>query len=222
MKKLTWKYLFLTGLIMIFHPGCKEEDDLIEIEDEAYHSVIIGSQTWMVENLRVTHYRNGDPIPNVILASEWDTLTTGAYCEYNDDDNAVKPYGRLYNWYAVHDARNLAPEGWHIPTEDEFRLLIASAGAEDAAGGRLKESGTNHWKYPNTNATDIYGFTALPGGIFSASGFAGLGEIGNIWSSTAFSEDHAYYLCLGHSTGRAFVAYQDKGLGFTVRCVKDY
>jgi uncharacterized protein (TIGR02145 family) len=222
MKSRTWKYPFLISMIVILISVCKKENDLTDLDDTVYHSVTIGTQTWMVENLKVTHYRNGDPIQNVTDETEWDTLTTGAYCNYNNDNNFVKPYGRLYNWHAVNDIRNLAPEGWHIATEAEIRELIAYVGAEDVAGGRLKESGTAHWKSPNTNATNQFGFTALPGGTFTGLGFALLGESGNLWSSTEFPAEYAYYLCLSNSTGRAFVSFQDKTIGCAVRCIKDH
>ena len=222
MKDNDWKYSILISLIIVLHSGCKKEDDTTDLEDPVYHSVTIGTKTWMVENLKVTHYRNGDPILNVTDDAEWDTLTAGAYCNYNNDDNFVNPYGRLYNWYAVNDVRNLAPEGWHIASEAEFRELIAYVGAEDVAGGRLKESGTAHWKSPNTNANNQFGFTALPGGNFTGMGFMGLGESGNLWSSTEFPPDHAYYLCLSSTTGRAFIAFQSKTIGCAVRCVKNY
>lgn len=218
----TRKYAFFICLMGVLIFGCQKENGITDIEGTVYHSVTIGTQTWMVENLKVTHYRNGDPIPKNTDVTGWDTLTTGAYSNYDHNDNYAKAYGHLYNWYAVNDTRNLAPEGWHIATQAEFRELIANAGAEDAAGGNLKESGTAHWRSPNTNASNTFGFTALPGGTLTESGFAGLGESGNLWSSTEFSEDYAYYFCLNHTTGRAFVAFQDKAIGYAVRCVKDY
>lgn len=222
MKSTAYIYPFLISLISILICGCKEdENDDIVIEGAVYHCVTIGTQIWMVENLKVTHYRNGDPIPNVTNEMEWETLKAGAYCNYGNAENNAKVYGRLYNWHAVNDTRMLAPEGWHIATETEYRDLIANTGAEDAAGGNLKESGTTHWKPPNTNAKNTFGFTALPGGSFSSLGFNGLGESGNLWSSTEFPAENAFYLCLNHTTGRAFVAYQDKTMGYAVRCVKD-
>jgi uncharacterized protein (TIGR02145 family) len=222
MKSTACIYSILISLISILNSGCKEdENDVIDIEGAVYHCVTIGTRIWMVENLKVTHYRNGDPIPNVTNEMEWDTLTIGAYCNYENEENNAKIYGRLYNWHAVNDTRKLAPDGWHIATETEYRELIANAGAEDAAGGNLKESGTTHWNPPNTNAKNTFGFTALPSGTFASFGFDGLGESGNLWSSTEFPAEKAFYLCLGHTTGRAFVAYQDKTMGNAVRCVRD-
>ncbi len=223
MKSTTCIFPFLISLMAILKCGCKEdENDVTDIEGTVYHYVTIGTQIWMVENLKVTHYRNGDPIPNVTDETEWDTLTAGAYCNYGNNENNAKIFGRLYNWHAVNDTRRLAPEGWHIATETEIRELIAYVGAEDVAGSRLKESGTAHWKSPNTNATNQFGFTALPGGTFTGLGFAHLGESGDLWSSTEFPAEYAYYLCLSNSTGRAFVSFQDKTIGCAVRCIKDY
>jgi uncharacterized protein (TIGR02145 family) len=94
-----------------------------DIDGNVYQTVTIGAQVWMAENLKVTHYRNGDPIPNVTDTAAWEGLSTGAYCEYDNDINNVATYGRLYNWYAVDDSRGLAPEGWHVPSDDEWKQL---------------------------------------------------------------------------------------------------
>jgi uncharacterized protein (TIGR02145 family) len=222
MNKNILKHSFFVILLLLLANSCKkDENELPDIDENVYHSVTIGTQTWIVENLKVTHYRNGDPIPNVRDVTIWDTLTTGAYCDYDNNARNAKIYGRLYNWYAVNDSRNLAPAGWHIATETEFRELIAYLGGEDVAGAKLKESGTLHWRSPNINAVNESGFTALPGGTVLGSGFAGLGESGNLWSATESTSGTAYYFCLHYLTGRAFVSTQAKTIGIAVRCVQN-
>jgi uncharacterized protein (TIGR02145 family) len=96
-----------------------------------YRTVRIGDQCWMMDNLKVTHYRNGDPIPNVTDAGEWNNLSTGAYCDYNNDPANADAYGRLYNFCAVYDSRNIAPEGWHVATDEEWQTLVDFLGGDD-------------------------------------------------------------------------------------------
>ena len=155
------------------------------------NEVVICNQTWMQSNLTVTHYRNGDPIPEVSDPGQWNALTTGAWCYYNNDPSTEATYGKLYNWYAVNDPRGLAPEGWRIPDNGDWITLENCAGGYFTAGGALKEPGTLHWLSPNTGATNYSGFTALPGGHRSGGGsFSELGTVGNWWSSNSGSYYH--------------------------------
>ena len=134
-----------------------------DIDGNVYHAVVIGTQTWMVENLKTTKYSNGDPIPTAVTS-----LTPGAYCMYNNDAVTYKAdYGALYNWYAVADSRNIAPAGWHVPTKTDWTTLTDYLGGESVASGKLKENGSSHWLTPNTGATNSSGFTALPGGFYN-------------------------------------------------------
>jgi len=182
--------------------------------------VTIGSQVWMAENLRVTHYRNGDPIPNVTDGETWFGLTTGAYRAYNDDDNNTATYGLLYNWFAVDDSRNIAPAGWHVANDDEWTIFINDLGGYAAAGGKMKEVGTTHWQSPNTGATNVSGFSALPGG--SADwGWGGLGSHAFFWSTTPYISNDAWCRVLGYDYSRVYRDIYDKNLGHSVRCVRD-
>ena len=139
---------------------------LIDYDGNGYHAVTIAGKTFTVENLKVTHYRNGDAIPNVTNNLAWHNDKTGAMCWY--DNNRAKydsTYGALYNEYAVIDPRGLAPKGWHVPSYDEWdAIVVALGGNHKDIGGEFKETGTKHWKAPNTGATNSTGFTALPGG----------------------------------------------------------
>jgi uncharacterized protein (TIGR02145 family) len=138
----------LLGFSLVLIYNCKKEDSNIitDIDGNTYHKITLGSQVWMLENLNVTHYNNGDSIPNVTDSATWVNLESGAYCNYhNFPENAIT-YGRLYNWYAVNDSRDLCPTGWHVATEDDWNLLTDYLGGEDAAGGKLKEHGSYHWQ----------------------------------------------------------------------------
>ncbi|MCK4448089.1 MAG: fibrobacter succinogenes major paralogous domain-containing protein, partial [Candidatus Marinimicrobia bacterium] len=174
----------------------------------------------MAENLKVTHYRNGDPIPNVTDNTDWSNLTTGAYCNYDNNGSNVTTYGRLYNWHAVSDARQIAPAGWHVPSDEEWQTLVDYLGGSGVAGGKMKETGTTHWNSPNTGATNESGFSALPGGYrYLDGGYYDMGYYAYFWSSTEGSSGSAWsrHLYYDHSeVGRYF---EGKRLGFSVRCV---
>ena len=126
------------------------------------NEVQIGNQIWMTKNLNVSHYRNGDIIPEVTDPTQWRDITTGAWCYYNNDTANGTVYGKLYNSYAVTDSRGLAPMGWHIPSQPELELLITYLGGSVVAGGKLKSK--TGWQSPNSGATNSTGFTGLPAG----------------------------------------------------------
>jgi uncharacterized protein (TIGR02145 family) len=183
-----------------------------DIDGNVYHTVTIGTQVWMVENLKVTHYRNGDIIPNIIDQTQWDNLTTGAYCNYGD----ISTYGRLYNWYAVSDNRNIAPAGWHVPSETEWTTLINYLGGASVACNKLREPGDAHWKSLNTGATNQSGFTALPGGFrIVGETFEYQGDFG-LWATSTFVND--VFMAVF-----SYVQFEtdNKAMGISVRCVKD-
>lgn len=194
-----------------------------DIDGNSYNTVKIGTQIWMAENLKTTKYRNGDPIPNVTDGTQWNNLTTGAYCDYNNTVINSITYGRLYNWYTVSDIRNIAPTGWHVPTDDEWTTLTTYLGGIDVAGGKLKESGTTHWPSPNTS-TNESGFSALPGGYRYNSGeFNLLGGYCLLWSSTQNSTSGGWTRSLNTSNsleGR-YEPDSAKSYGFSVRCLRD-
>lgn len=134
-----------------------------DADGNTYHSVVIGTQTWMLENLKVRHYNNGDSIPFVTHPVIWSSPYP-RICVYDNDMNYMNEYGLLYNWYVVNDPRGIAPSGWRIPTKEDWQTLTDYLGGEFCAG-KLKEAGIVHWIYGNTGATNESGFTALPCGI---------------------------------------------------------
>ena len=230
MKKTIWIYQLLIlglGLILVSTNSCKKDGDstptVKDIDGNIYHTVKIGSQVWMVENLKTTHYRDGTSIQNVTDGTVWHNLTTGAYCNYNNDANNPITYGRLYNWYAVRDSRNIAPTGWHVPSDVDWTTLTNYLGGEDIAGGKLKEAGIWHWGNPNTEATNKTGFTALPGGWRSDYGiFVNVGYLGCWWSSTENdTQDYAWSRYMHYTSAESFRYKTGKNCGFSVRCVKD-
>ncbi|MBA7544886.1 hypothetical protein ES705_37247 [subsurface metagenome] len=159
-----------------------------DYEGNVYQTITIGSQEWMCENLKLTKYADGTAIPLVTNSTEWGNLTTPGYYWYNNDEPTyANTYGALYNWYTV-EKGNLCPTGWHVPTDAEWTTLTDYLGGASVAGGKLKETGTAHWSYPNTGATNESGFTALPGGGRSLNGtFGYVGSSGGWWSSTGSS-----------------------------------
>ena len=200
-------------------------------DGNVYRTITIGTQVWMADNLKTTKYRSGDVIPNVTLDTSWKALTTGAYCWYNNDAATYKAdYGALYNWYAVADNRNIAPIGWHVPTDAEWTLLTDYLG-EIIAGSMLKETGVWHWQLPNTDATNSSGFTALPGGYRKDydGTFSDLRQSGNWWSSTAYDAFSArdrsifYNFYYNFYYNFSFVGSSPRfnQCGFSVRCVRD-
>lgn len=195
---------------------------VIDIDGNVYQTIVIGDHEWIMENLRVTHYRNGDPIPTGYSNSQWSTLSTGAYCVYYDAPSNAETYGNLYNWFAVDDPRGIAPEGWHIPTDEEWTTLVNYLGGSSVAGGQLKEAGFEHWNPPNTGATNERCFTALPGGCRGGDGYYyNLGLCGCFWSSTEYDTGGAWYRWLSYDSSEVYRDHSDKRCGSSVRCIRD-
>lgn len=215
------------GMLLLLTISCKKEKDpttVTDIDGNVYHFVTIGTQVWMVENLNVTHYRNGDTISNFINNYDWNNTLNGAYRNYNDDPANGKIYGKLYNFSAIQDSRNLCPLGWHVPSDAEWRILREYLGSINA-GGSLKETGTEHWLNPNTGATNSSGFTALPGGLYIAfqSKFANIEAGGYWWSSTDILPYTAAFWHMAcddnYMTSTIEGAFEYNGL--SIRCLKD-
>lgn len=192
-----------------------------DIDGNTYRTVKINNLWWMAENLKVLHYRNGVEIPNAPDSVSWVEATSGVYCNYNNNVSNVALYGRLYNWFAVSDTGNLAPEGWHVSTDADWQALVDYLGGETIAGGKLKEAGTVHWTTPNEGATNEYGFTALPGGFrFTTSEFYGIQAHGNFWTSTTNGAGGYYRFMHCTNTEVARYGCTPPG-GFSVRCVRN-
>ena len=191
-----------------------------------YATVVLGNgQEWMAENLRTTTYANGDPIQQVTDGDEWSAISTGAWAHYVNNASYEDPYGKLYNWYAVADPRNVCPTNWHVPTDAEWTVLTDYLGGESVAGGKMKSTGTQYWASPNTGATNESGFSGLPGGSrHSLDGtFSYLGNGGSWWSASENENvaDYAWNRTLLYSTAGIYQDDNDKWTGFSVRCLRD-
>ena len=191
----------------------------------------ICNQVWMTKNLDVSHYRNGDPIPQVTDPALWSSLTTGAWCWYNNDSATyAATYGRLYNWYAVNDSRGLAPLGWHIPSDAEWTTLINCLGGGSIAGSKMKstgsyQAGTGLWFIDNsgaTNTTNSSGFSGLPGGSRDNVGVFHYVTVNSLWwSATQYNSTNSGYIALIFYVNSVTQYNTSKQQGCYVRCVKD-
>lgn len=221
-------YLYLNG------PGplCCKTGTVTDIDGNVYQTVKIGEQWWMAENLKTTHYRNGDPIPHETDPYEWPYLIEGAYCEYDNNDGIVTVYGRLYNWFAVADSRSIAPEGWHVPTDTEWKQLEIYLGMSQTEadtvdfrgsdeGGKLKDAGTAHWYAPNTGATNISCFSALAGGSCKDHCFLNIGLCSGFWSSSLYLGDRSWSRYLTFDSSSVYRHYRHNHYGLSVRCIVD-
>ena len=211
----------LSGLLSCQKHEVKPETIIKDVDGNSYTSIQIGTQVWMAENLKVTKYRNGDPIPNVTDDAAWADLSTGGYCNLSNDVGNANTFGRLYNWYAVFDNRNIAPEGWHVATDAEWTTLISYLGGESVAGGKMKETGSAHWCAPNTGATNESGFKALPGGVRTDAFFLPGCDWGTWWSATEYDLTTAYNRIIFDSGTEVNRVYNNKKFGLSVRCIKD-
>lgn len=232
-KRCTTIGILLVLTVGLLFTTCKDDSisvpaTVTDIDGNVYHTVKIGSQGWLKENLRVTHYNNGDEIPNVTDNWTWGSSTSGACCDYENKPDYSSTYGKIYNGYAVIDERKICPEGWHVPTDDEWTALTNSLGGDGVAGGKLKETGTTHWVDPNVGATDAVGFSAVPGGYRQSydGDFDELGTNANHWSSTTYTLDDPsiFYLHNLNIHGDQTVVYHGGyGLdgGHSVRCIMD-
>ncbi len=198
------------------------QQGVTDIDGNVYNTVIIGTQVWMVENLVVSKYRNGDPIPNVTENTAWIDLTTGACCDYENTPANSIIYGKIYNWYAVHDTRRLAPMGWHVSSDEDWTILTTFLGGSDVAGGKMKEAGTLHWSTPNAGADNSSGFTALPGGLRGVDGsFATIGKYSHWWSGNETDVEKAREWSMDYNKTIVNDGSLNKIFGFSVRCVMD-
>jgi uncharacterized protein (TIGR02145 family) len=192
---------------------------IISFAQTTTKSIKIGNQVWMTENLNVSKFRNGDIIPEVRTAEDWQKAVNErkpACCFYNNNSENGKKYGRLYNWYAVSDKRGLAPNGYHIPTQTEFETLCKAVGSNSNI---LKAHGQGKGAGAGKNDS---GFSALLAGIrYLNGGFNDLEATAYFWSASDGTAATAYYIALYYSDGSIYYRNIYKGLGFSVRCVKD-
>jgi uncharacterized protein (TIGR02145 family) len=194
-----------------------------DIGGNVYQTIGIGSQIWMKENLKTLRFKDSSAIPFVPENDAWSLqFIKPAYCWYdNDEDKYKNTYGALYNWRAVITG-NLCPAGWHVPTQDEWTILEIFLGGSSVAGGKMKESGSDHWLSPNTGATNESGFTALPGSIRTSYGtYEDIGEGTCFWTSTISNVNSAWYRSLDYMAADLFGGSNLQLWGCSIRCIKD-
>ncbi len=210
----------LLAIVMIFAFAINISISQVTDKDgNTYKIVTISKQIWMAENLNVEYYRNGDPIPQVQDKDEWDNLTTGAWCYYDNNSGNGITYGKLYNWYAVNDSRGLAPDGWHVPTNDEWTTLTTFLGGAETAGEKMKT--TSGWD-EGGNGTNKSGFTAIPGGYRNHEGyFINIGKNALFWTATEFNSTNVWFRNVIGSIPDVYAPNYAKDFGLSVRCIKD-
>lgn len=208
-----------------------------DIDGNVYAVIQVGYQFWMTENLKVTRYRNGDSIPNLVENEDWSDTNNGAYCCYNNDnENYEADYGFLYNWYAVNDERDLAPAGWHIPTDDEIKVTEMVLGMSESEANASHNRGTNEgskiagqinwWRDGSLINDPEFGISSLnivPGGRRDYAGYySGAGyfmEDGGFWTSTYFYETTALYRSISYDSRDIYRISINKRYGLSVRCI---
>jgi uncharacterized protein (TIGR02145 family) len=222
----------VTFTLWLNQPG----EPVTDKDGNTYNTVRIGDQVWMKENLKTIQYRNGDPIPNITMQNDaqWLTLTSGAYCDFNDNTENAKLYGHLYNWYAVNDIRNICPVGWHIPESVEWKVLLDYMGGWVTAGSKLKS--VSLWEKSVAKTTNESGFSALPGGFrfygylspnTTSSFYYYIGTKGAFWgkdeTKSIYYTDWVYSVQFLSETEWAGSddSWATKKLGLSIRCIKD-
>jgi uncharacterized protein (TIGR02145 family) len=202
-----------------------------DVEGTVYKSVYIGNQLWQAENLRTTKFNDGTPIPVVENQSTWfknfsSTTAVPMVSVYNNDLTLKQQQGVLYNWYVLDSLsngnKNICPQGWHVPTDNDWKLLEEYLGGPERAGGKMKETGSLNWVNPNTAATNESLFSALPSGYRMYSGsFVNKGSNGFYWTSSENNGSNAYFRYLQNESARIVKNSIHKASGLSIRCVKD-
>jgi uncharacterized protein (TIGR02145 family) len=219
---------FITVFILFaLITSCKKNDELpvpvSDIDGNTYKTIKIGGKTWMAENLRTTRYNDGTEIQLITEGSRWRDATEGGYCWYNNSEETSfrEKYGALYNSYVIAKG-NICPEGWSVPTKEDWLKLREDLGDTTTGGGRLKDKGTENWQAPNKGANNNSGFTALPAGIRYFEGtFSSFSYFTGFWSTSDFSICSAWYISLYYGDAIIKTNYTQKKTGFSIRCIKN-
>lgn len=223
-----------------------EYDTVTDIDGNVYATIELGAQVWMAENLKVSHYPDGTPITEITDEAEWAAMgpEIQAYSWYDNQIEFKDTYGALYTWAAAMNGglssdstgvQGVCPDGWHLPTDAEWKSLEMHLGMSEAdtdlydwrgndEGGQLKEEGFSKWTRPNTGATNSSGLTAIPGGFRSAKGlFYNMDEDATFWAAThdQASTGRAFYRSLTYDREQLYRHSNKKQLGLSVRCVKN-
>jgi uncharacterized protein (TIGR02145 family) len=218
--------LLISGLAICMSFACTKEEktgpefgSVKDIDGNRYKTIIIGTQTWMAENLKTTHYRNGQEIANTTDSAEWSESTTGAYCNYDNNPANAEIYGRLYNFFAVADSRLIAPDGWHVSTKSEWETLITHLGGTPLAAPKIRMEGEYYWWAFGTSNNES-GFSAVGAGA-RIDVFRELKGHALWWTSNEYTEAGGEYAFVEALSSHLLIASGYKKLGCSIRCVKD-
>ncbi|MEI8185269.1 MAG: fibrobacter succinogenes major paralogous domain-containing protein [Chlorobiaceae bacterium] len=196
------------------------KETVVDIDGNVYNTLKIGNYVWMLENLNVSKYRNGDPIKNITDYDLWDNATTGAWAFYENNKKYSKSYGRLYNWYAINDSRGLAPKGWHIASFKEWRELIDYLGGDMVAGDLIKFYFRLGYLLSeetiNSELDNVFGGSRYLGGAFCFRRYNGY-----FWTSTKKDIGQSFYVNINYINSKVYVDYDFIKNGLSVKCVKD-
>jgi uncharacterized protein (TIGR02145 family) len=226
MRSIGIKKVTITGfMILLFAVSTLTAQEFKDADGNVYRTVKYGLQVWTASNLNVSHFRNGDEIPQAQSPEEWAKAALDkkpAWCYYENDLQNGRKYGKLYNWYAVNDPRGLAPAGWHITINEDWRMLVNNLKGIDVASAKLKSP--TEWK--SKKGTNDIGFSAFPSGHREKDGkFRDLGTVCMFWSNSVpvsvKPSDKIYAFTLSDNTYEVQYLQSEKGAGLSVRCEKD-
>lgn len=214
----------------VFDKQNVKTETVTDVDGNVYETIIVGGRIWTTENLKVKHFSNGDPINFAADTMQWTEGSNPQYTYYEHDTTYADTFGCLYNWYAVSDERGLAPEGWHVATDEDWKHLEMALGMSsadaDTTGWRGRDQGyrlkaDHRWNEPG-NGSDELGFSALPGGYCFGGVFEHLGIDASFWTSSDESgTDNAWWRDMYYDHDGIRRHAYDKKMGLSVRCVKD-
>jgi uncharacterized protein (TIGR02145 family) len=219
-------FILTLTLLSITLFSCKKDTDsppgpVTDSEGNTYKTIRAGTQIWMAENLRSTLFNDETEISLITSSATWRDLSAPGYCWYNNDNISNEAYGTLYNGFTVNTGK-LCPAGWHIPSTEEWQILRGFLTDSISDGGKLKESGTEHWISPNKGATNSIGFTALPSGFrYTDGSFTAIQSYTGFWSASTAGSDSKWFLGLFYQDAAATLTSVSNKYGLSVRCVKD-
>jgi uncharacterized protein (TIGR02145 family) len=201
----------------------RDDVEVTDIDGNHYRAVRIGRQVWLAENLRTTRFRDGTAVRLVGDKEDWSDFTVGAYSKPARDSLGDRAsYGLLYNFYAVSDSCRLCPEGWHVPSAEEWRGLVDGLGGVDVAGGAMKDTTPGFWRVLVPGTSNESGFSAVPAGGRGRFGRAGeVGYYATWWSSTSHDSAYAWHWGLYPDRNGIRSNPGHKASGFSVRCIED-
>ena len=241
--KVRWKKAALencTGVPCIVAPSFTCGTTISDIDGNTYNTVLIGTQCWTKENLKVTKYNDGSNITEITSTGTWGlTTVTGARTVYNDLPANLSTYGYLYNWYAAagivtpmgSPTKNICPTGWHVPTDSNWNKLVKfiDSGADTSnasstlspTAGTLMKKDTALWT--TNTGTNTSGFSALPGGYRGAFGgfFWDINILAVFWSATEVDGQNGEGRNLDSANGNVIRYMNPKSVGYSVRCLRD-